>query len=124
VSRHVLIVDDDPTTQSMLAEFLTFHGFAHAAASSGEEALATVEQTRPDLVLLDIGLPGMDGWETLKRLRARADTQSIPVVMLTSYDAVEDLIRGYSSGASYYVAKPYNRDELLRGLRMAFSETP
>jgi CheY-like chemotaxis protein len=117
----VLVVEDDPAARKLLVEFLEFNGFATIAVASGEEALPIAAAERPDLVLLDIGLPGIDGWETLRRLQSTPLTAGIPVVVVTAYDTVEDLIRGYSSGVRYYVAKPYQQDELLRGLRMALS---
>ncbi len=119
----VLIVEDDPSARKLLTDLLTFNGFTPIAVGSGEEALPVAVADRPDLVVLDVGLPGIDGWETLRRLQSMRVTAGIPVVIVTAFDAVEDLIRGYSSGASYYIAKPYKEDELLRGLRMALTDS-
>lgn len=121
--KTVLIVEDDPAARKLLSECLGFHGFETVAVGSGEEALPIAVADQPDLVVLDIGLPGIDGWETLRRLQGMSVTSRIPVVMVTCFDAVEDLIRGYSSGVTYYIAKPYQQDELLRGLRMALTES-
>jgi DNA-binding response OmpR family regulator len=118
-SKTVLIVEDDPGARKLLTDLLGYNGFSTIAVGSGEEALPVAVADRPDLVVLDIGLPGIDGWETLRRLQGISATSRIPVVMVTAFDAVEDLIRGYSSGVSYYIAKPYQQEELLRGLRMA-----
>jgi DNA-binding response OmpR family regulator len=120
-NKTVLIVEDDPAARKLLAEILDFSGFSTITVGSGEEALPIAVADRPDLVVLDIGLPGIDGWETLQRLQAISATSKIPVVMVTAYDAVEDLIRGYSCGVTYYIAKPFQQDELLRGLRMALN---
>ncbi|MGH7820777.1 MAG: response regulator [Candidatus Binatia bacterium] len=120
-SKTVLIVEDDPGARKLLTDLLGYNGFSTIAVGSGEEALPVAVADRPDLVVLDIGLPGIDGWETLRRLQGMSVTARIPVVMVTAYDAVEDLIRGYSSGVSYYIAKPYQQEELLRGLRMALT---
>lgn len=122
MNKKILIVEDDPAARKLLTELLHFNGFSAIPVASGEEALPVAVGDRPDAVVLDVGLPGIDGWETLRRLQSMTVTAKIPVVMVTAYDAVEDLIRGYSSGASYYVAKPYKQDELLRGLRMALTE--
>ena len=120
-NKTVLIVEDDPAARKLITEFLDYNGFETIAVGSGEEALPVAVADRPDLVVLDIGLPGIDGWETLRRLQTISITSKIPVVMVTAYDAVEDLIRGYSSGVSYYIAKPYQQEELLRGLKMALT---
>lgn len=120
-NKTILIVEDDPAARKLLTDLLVFNGFAPVAVGSGEEALPVAVADRPALVVLDIGLPGIDGWETLRRLQSINATAKIPVVMVTAFDAVEDLIRGYSSGVSYYIAKPYQQEELIRGLRMALS---
>ncbi|MEA2624304.1 MAG: hypothetical protein QOD06_349 [Candidatus Binatota bacterium] len=120
--KRVLIVEDDAPTRRLLTDFLKMNGFTPLAVGSGEEALPLAEGQQPNLIILDIGLPGMDGWEILRRLQSSAGTASIPIVMLTCYDAVEDLIRAYSFGATYFIAKPYNQEELLRGMRMALAQ--
>ena len=120
-NKTVLIVEDDAAARKLLTECLGFNGFETIAVGSGEEALPIAVADRPDLVVLDIGLPGIDGWETLRRLQTMSATAKIPVVMVTAFDAVEDLIRGYSCGVTYYIAKPYQQDELLRGLQMALT---
>jgi DNA-binding response OmpR family regulator len=122
MSQRVLIVEDDPPTRKLLTEFLRMNGFAPVAVGSGEEALPLAEGEPPNLIILDIGLPGMDGWEILRRLQSSSSTSNIPILMLTCYDAVEDLIRAYSFGATYFIAKPYNQEELLRGMRMALAQ--
>jgi DNA-binding response OmpR family regulator len=122
--KTVLIVDDDPAMRDRVAASLEAQGFATVGVGSGEEALPAAAAGRPDAILLDVGLPGMDGWETLRRLRDHGTTRAIPIVLLTAYGSVDDLLRGYVNGAAYYVAKPWSADELVRGVRLAITERP
>lgn len=120
--KTVLIVDDDPAMRDRVAGSLEAQGFATIGVGSGEEALPAATENRPDAILLDVGLPGMDGWETLRRLQSHGETREIPIVLLTAYGSVDDLLRGYVNGASYYVAKPWSADELVRGVRLAITD--
>lgn len=122
-SKTVLIVEDDAATREEVAESLHVQGFATFGVASGEEALPAARRTHPDAILLDVGLPGMDGWDTLRELQSDRETCEIPIVLLTHYGSVDDLLRGYVNGASYYLAKPCSRDELLRGVRLALTES-
>jgi DNA-binding response OmpR family regulator len=118
----VMIVEDDARTRSILAATLRDEGFATIDVTNGEDALPIAATTRPDAILLDVGLPGIDGWETMRRLQADGATATIPIVLLTSDHSVDDLLRGYVNGASYFLAKPCPHDEIVRGLRLAISE--
>lgn len=105
----VLVVDDEPAIVRLVRATLERDGVAVATASRGEEALTLVEQERPDLVVLDVMMPGIDGFETLRRMRAHSQ---VPVIMLTARVADADKIRGFQSGADDYLTKPFNPDEL------------
>ena len=108
---HVLVIDDDPAVTSLLKRGLSYERFDVDVASSGEDGLAIARERYPDLVILDIMMPGMDGIEVLKRLRA-ADSQ-LPVLMLTAKDAPSDEVLGLGEGADDYVVKPFTFDVLL-----------
>jgi DNA-binding response OmpR family regulator len=113
---HILVVDDDAAVTSMFRRGLSYEGFAVAVASSGAAALALAREQLPDLVILDIMMPGIDGLEVLHRLRA-ADPQ-IPVILLTAKDAPSDQVRGLEAGAEDYVIKPFTFEVLLARVRV------
>ena len=113
--KRVLVVDDDPSVRSVLKRGLAYESFAVDVAGSGEEALAIARERYPDLVILDVMMPGLDGLEVLKRLRA-AD-EHLPVLMLTAKDAELDQIRGLEGGADDYLTKPFTFKVLLARVR-------
>jgi DNA-binding response OmpR family regulator len=119
VNKSVLIVEDDRVLQNILWSQLALSGYMPHSVCSGEEALEIAAAEPPAAILLDVGLPGMSGFDTLERLHANQKTQDIKVIMLTARDADEDVIRGYQSGCFYYIPKPHRLSELLRGLAMA-----
>lgn len=108
--RRILVVDDDADIRGLVKELLERRGFAVTLASDGKEALQEFYGGRPDLVLLDVGMPGMDGWTTLERIRELSD---VPVVMLTARSEELEKTRGLRAGADDYVTKPFGRQELL-----------
>ena len=110
-ARHLLIVDDEDTLRSMLAAALRYHGFEVSLAENGREALAVVASDRPDLILLDVMMPDLDGFEVCRRLRNQGDLT--PVLFLTARDGTEDLVRGLTVGGDDYVEKPFSIDELV-----------
>ncbi|TDF38349.1 diguanylate cyclase [Alteromonadaceae bacterium M269] len=105
----VLIVDDEPINISLLAEFLS-KDYQILFSTSGAEAIELVRTKRPDLVLLDIGLPDIDGYEVCKQLKANQMTQNVPIVFSTAKDSTEDEVVGLNIGASDYITKPYNME--------------
>lgn len=109
--HRILVVDDDQSVTSVLKRGLTYEGFAVETASSGTEGLALARERYPDLVVLDIMMPGIDGLEVLRRLRA-ADPQ-LPILMLTAKDAPSDQVEGLQVGADDYVVKPFTFEVLL-----------
>ncbi|NUQ10718.1 MAG: response regulator transcription factor [Gemmatimonadaceae bacterium] len=102
---HILVVDDDPTVTSVLKRGLAYEGFSVDTANSGAQAFAIARDHAPDLAILDVMLPGADGYEVLARLRA-ADSE-LPVLMLTARDAASDQVKGLERGADDYVVKPF-----------------
>jgi DNA-binding response OmpR family regulator len=108
--QRILVVDDDADIRGLVRELLERRGFAVTEALDGRQALQEFYGGRPDLVLLDVGMPGMDGWTTLERIRELSD---VPVVMLTARSAELEKTRGLRAGADDYVTKPFGRQELL-----------
>jgi len=109
----ILLVDDVEENLEVLANLLSTDAWDLAFATSGEEALAQLANHRADLILLDINMPGLDGYGVCKRLKADARTAQIPVIFLTGRTALEDLTRGFAVGAVDYITKPFQREELL-----------
>jgi DNA-binding response OmpR family regulator len=108
--RRVLVVDDDPDIRGLLRELLDRRGFDVTEARDGQEALRAFFAERPDLVVLDVAMPVLDGWKTLERIRELSD---VPVVMLTARTTELEKTRGLRAGADDYVTKPFGRQELL-----------
>ena len=113
----VLVVDDIPANRKLLTDVLSNAGYVVIAASSGEEALEKVASAKPDLVLLDILMPGLNGYEVCQRLRADPTTGVLPVVMVTALDPTEERIKGLDAGADDFLTKPVNAAELLARVR-------
>jgi two-component system response regulator MprA len=111
---HILVVDDDARIAAALRRALIYEGYAVEVASDGPGALAAARDRLPDLVVLDVMLPGLDGVEVCRRLRAGGD---VPILMLTALDATADRVRGLDSGADDYLIKPFAYEELLARVR-------
>ena len=111
--RKILVVDDTPANVKLLVDVLTAKGFDVAAAVNGQEALDKVAQNPPDLILLDIMMPGLSGYDVCRRLRENPDTALLPVVLVTSLDPQQERIKGIEAGADDFLTKPINRPELL-----------
>ncbi|MFF7246263.1 response regulator transcription factor [Embleya sp. NPDC008237] len=112
---HILVVDDEPAVREALESSLRFEGYRVTLADEGVAALTAIAGDEPDLVLLDVLMPRMDGLTACRRLRARGDT--LPVLMLTARDAVGDRVTGLDAGADDYLVKPFELDELLARVR-------
>ena len=111
MKAHILIVDDDPRITDLLRRVLAYEGYSVASAASGSEALNRSLEWPPDLVVLDIMLPGLDGLEVAQRLRAAGD--NVPILMLTARDTVADRVKGLETGADDYLVKPFAPEELV-----------
>ena len=115
MSEAILVVDDDASIRRMLERTLLADGYRVELVADGGAALASVERSVPDLVVLDLGLPGMDGVEVARRLRAKK--LATPILMLTARDAVGDRVDGLDAGADDYVVKPFETEELQARIR-------
>jgi adenylate cyclase len=113
----ILVVDDTPQNVKLLTDLLTVKGYAVVTAASGPEALVRIEADRPDLVLLDVVMPGMSGYEVCQRIRADKANGIMPVVMVTALDPVSERIKGLDAGADDFLTKPINIPELLARVR-------
>jgi len=118
----VLVVEDDDAIAQVLQRSLRMEGYEVRIAGDGQTALDAVHGFLPDLVILDLGLPGMDGIEVAKRLRTSDD--DVPILVLTARDAVESRVEGLDSGADDYLVKPFERQELLARLRALLRRRP
>jgi DNA-binding response OmpR family regulator len=111
--RRVLVVDDDPLLVKLVQTALAAEGLEVIAASNGAEALLAVDSQHPDLIVLDVAMPVLDGFETLRALRAKPETASLPVIMLTARQSDADVVKGWSTGADLYITKPFEVQELV-----------
>lgn len=111
MKAHMLVVDDDPRITNLLRRVLAYEGYSVAVAATGDEALNRTLEHAPDLIVLDIMLPGLDGLEVVQRLRAAGD--NVPILLLTARDAVADRVKGFEIGADDYLIKPFAPEELL-----------
>ena len=112
----VLVVDDNEDNLRVTQEILKTKGFTVHVANDGASALRSIEQARPDVVLLDIMLPDMDGMEVLDRVRSNTELARLPVILVTAKAQDEDLLAGYKVGADYYITKPFTARQLLHGI--------
>jgi two-component system, OmpR family, response regulator MprA len=111
----VLVVDDDPAVRTSLRRSLEFNGYAVALAGDGAEALASIGQSSPDALVIDVMMPRLDGLETTRALRAAGN--DLPILVLTARDSVGDRVEGLDAGADDYLTKPFALEELLARLR-------
>jgi DNA-binding response OmpR family regulator len=110
---YVVVAEDDEDILQLVAELLEEEGYEIARAADGEEALELISARRPDLALLDVRMPKVDGFEVSRRIRASADTREVPVILLTALAREQDVARGIEAGATDYVKKPFSPDELV-----------
>jgi putative two-component system response regulator len=115
----VLVVEDDLANRALLERLLERDGYRTQTAADGEAALLAVAEHSPDLVLLDIGLPRLDGYEVTRRLRANVRTLTVPIILLTGRSGLEDVVEGLDAGADDFLSKPFRQPELLARIRSA-----
>src|SRR5260221_12529174 len=109
----ILIADDIPANLNLLSDALDPAGYNILAAASGEIAIKIARRTLPDLILLDIMMPGMDGYETCHQLKQDESTREIPVIFLTAKDETQSIVEGFRTGGVDYITKPFQADEVL-----------
>ena len=113
MAYNVLVVDDEINIRRLVQVNLEREGYIVSQAVNGQEALDKIQQDQPDLIVLDVMMPIMDGFDTLKALMADPKTENIPVIMLTAKAGDQDIFKGWASGVSAYLTKPFNPRELL-----------
>ncbi len=117
MAKQVLVVDDHPPTVRLIQNALEQEGFSVTTATNGAECLIAVHENRPDLVVLDVIMPVMDGFQTLRVLRESAKTKKLPVVILSIRDSDKDVLEGWRVGADLYLTKPFRLDDLIAAVR-------
>lgn len=116
--QKILVVDDEIDIRIFLEKMLKKEGYSVIKAQDGLEALERIAKEKPDLVILDVMMPLMDGMEVLQKIKSNPKTRNLPVVMLTVKSSDEDVIKGYQFGADYYIAKPFDASTILAGIEM------
>ena len=111
--RKILIVDDSPTERHVLNDLLTKSGYEVVASDNGEDAILKAKSLKPDLILMDVVMPGLNGFQATRAISRDPDTRAIPIILCTSKSQETDKIWGMRQGARDYIVKPVNRDELL-----------
>lgn len=121
--RTIMVVDDNPDIITIVKTILEGKGYQVLSASSGQELLNLLTDRKPDLIILDIMMPEMDGLEVLGRLKAVTETASIPAILLTAKVQYEDVLGGYKLGADYYITKPFTSTQLVNGINLLLGES-
>jgi twitching motility two-component system response regulator PilH len=111
--KNILVVDDSPTDRQFLTDLLSKHGYKVSSAASAEEALAKVKQARPDLVLMDVVMPGQNGFQATRTLTTEEATKDIPVIICSTKGQETDKVWGMRQGAKDYIVKPVKQADLL-----------
>jgi DNA-binding response OmpR family regulator len=119
--RKVLVVDDDPAIQRVLSQTLQLEGHDITIAGDGQEAIDKLDGYLPDVVILDVMMPRMNGYEVLTKIRSDQRTANLPVILLTAKSSIEDVWQGWHAGVDYYMTKPFDVEELLRFLEFVFA---
>ncbi|HOL21547.1 MAG TPA: response regulator [bacterium] len=120
--KKILVIEDEPDNLKILSMALKSAGYIVFGATNGEEGLELFREEKPDLVILDVVMPVMDGWEVLRRIKSGLRSRRVPVIMLTAKNQDQDKIKGYDYGADFYVTKPYNIKKLLPIIRDMLSK--
>jgi len=117
MSKRILAVEDHPVNRRILRDLLSSAGYEVIEAATGEDGVALAESKRPDLILMDIQLPDIDGYEATRRIKAKAELRHVPVIAVTSYALSGDEAKALVAGCDAYVSKPFNPRELLEKIR-------
>jgi two-component system alkaline phosphatase synthesis response regulator PhoP len=122
VGPTILVVDDDYDCRTMVQTILKSTGYQAEAAASGPEALEMLKSQIPDLIILDIMMPEMSGYDVVVHLKQKVETQNIPVMMLTAKAEADDVLTGYKDyGVDYYITKPFTTRQLLAGIKLVLA---
>ena len=117
MSKLILVVEDQEDNRRIMRDLLTSAGYEVMEAVTGEEGVAAAETHRPDLILMDIQLPGLDGYEATRQIKANPDLHHIPIIVVTSYALSGDDVKAFEAGCDDYVSKPFSPRELLAKIR-------
>ena len=117
----ILVVDDEPSLRRLIERYLVARGFVVVTASDGAEALARMQEARPDLVITDVMMPNMDGWELAQRIRGDADFVFVPIIYVSALGGSKDRVHGLQIGGDDYLTKPFELEELLLRVRRLLS---
>jgi two-component system cell cycle response regulator DivK len=117
MSKLILVVEDQEDNRRIMRDLLTSVGYEVIEAVTGEEGVAAAETHRPDLILMDIQLPGLDGYEATRQIKANPDLEHIPIIVVTSYALSGDDVKAFKAGCNAYVSKPFSPRELLAKIR-------
>jgi CheY-like chemotaxis protein len=121
-AKTIIVVDDNPDIVNIVKTILEGKGYNVMCAYSGAELFTRLKEKKPDLIILDIMMPEMDGLEVLTRLKGVPDTASLPVILLTAKVQYEDVLGGYKLGADYYITKPFTSTQLTNGINLLLGE--
>ncbi len=116
--KYILLVDDNPNNLKVLFEAIQGHGWKALMATNGESAIEQAEYAKPDLILLDVMMPGIDGFEACRRLKANSVTQDVPVIFMTALSDTTDKVKGLEIGAVDYITKPFQQEEVIARLKL------
>ncbi len=111
--KKILVIDDSALSRKTLEAMLVAAGYQVALAANGEQGLAMIPQTLPDLLLIDVVMPELNGWETCARLRGAANGETIPVIVITSKNTPQDMLQAFEVGANEFISKPIDEAELI-----------
>jgi two-component system cell cycle response regulator DivK len=117
MSKLILVVEDQEDNRRIMRDLLSSVGYEVIEAVTGEEGVAAAETHRPDLILMDIQLPGLDGYEATRQIKANPDLEHIPIIVVTSYALSGDDVKAFKAGCNAYVSKPFSPRELLAKIR-------
>lgn len=121
-NKTIMVVDDNPDIITIVKTILEGKGFTVMSALSGPECLDLLKSQKPDLIILDIMMPEMDGLEVLTRIKGMPEFTNVPVVLLTAKVQYEDVLGGYKLGADYYITKPFTSTQLINGINLLLGE--
>ncbi len=123
MAKKILIADDDPIIIKLLQVNLELDGYEVVTAEDGAEAVERATETKPDLIILDIMMPRMDGWTALQELKRQPETAKAPVILLSAKAQQEDIRKGYEAGAAEYFTKPFDPSDLLSAIEQILAGT-
>jgi two-component system, cell cycle response regulator DivK len=124
MSQKILVVEDHEDNRRIMHDLLTAHGYKVVEAVTGLEGVRAAERQHPALILMDIQLPEIDGYEATRRIKARPDLKHIPIIIITSYALSGDDLKAYAAGCDEYVSKPFSPRNLLQKIRHLLPEQP